>query len=231
MPRSRSVEPGPPAPRSAAGRGDNHAGLLVDSHPAHPLLLAAVIVRPTADKLACCGTAGDIPEATTADQDIQALSAWVDAAAPRRAYCAGAHRFPCRPERGPASVGTGQRRGPTERGRGRGRGSGQRGVSRAEVTAEQAGLEQTSAPSARCDATSFQPVSTRQRRHRVTPRRKAVNVRFGLDEYAAIAGAANRVDLSPTAYVGTAALAAARGGAEAGTPLREALSELGQGSE
>lgn len=55
-----------------------------------------------------------------------------------------------------------------------------------------------------------------------------MNVRFDDAEYAAIADAANRSDLSPTAYVGTAALAAARGTEAPGAPIREALTELMQ---
>ena len=48
------------------------------------------------------------------------------------------------------------------------------------------------------------------------------------DEYAGIVAAANRADLSPTAYVGSAALAAAVGMEAPGAPLREALTELAQ---
>ena len=70
--------------------------------------------------------------------------------------------------------------------------------------------------------------SSRKRMHRDAARRRAVNVRFDEEEYAAITAAANRSDLSPTAYVGTAALAAARGTEVPGTPLREALTELMQ---
>jgi len=70
--------------------------------------------------------------------------------------------------------------------------------------------------------------SSRKRTHREPGRRRAVNVRFDDGEYAAIVAAATRVDLSPTAYVGTAALATARGVEGPGAPLREALSELMQ---
>src|SRR5689334_2504262 len=70
--------------------------------------------------------------------------------------------------------------------------------------------------------------STRQRRHLFPRRQKFVNARFTDEEYAAIAAAANRSDLSPTAYVGTAAMAAARGTEVPGAPLREALTELMQ---
>lgn len=70
--------------------------------------------------------------------------------------------------------------------------------------------------------------SSRKRTHREPGRNRAVNVRFDEAEYAAIAAAANRSDLSPTAYVGTAALAAARGTEAPGAPIREALTELMQ---
>ncbi|MDT0262439.1 hypothetical protein [Jatrophihabitans lederbergiae] len=53
-------------------------------------------------------------------------------------------------------------------------------------------------------------------------------MRFDDAEYAALVAAANRADLSPTAYVGTAALAAARGTEAPGAPIREALTELMQ---
>jgi len=55
-----------------------------------------------------------------------------------------------------------------------------------------------------------------------------VNVRYTVEEYAGIVAAANRSDLSPTAYVGTAALAAASGTEAPGAPVREALTELMQ---
>ena len=70
--------------------------------------------------------------------------------------------------------------------------------------------------------------SARKRTHREPGRRRAVNVRFDEAEYAAIVAAASRVDLSPTAYVGMAALSAARGTEAPGAPLREALTELMQ---
>jgi hypothetical protein len=72
--------------------------------------------------------------------------------------------------------------------------------------------------------------STRKRTHTVgeVRRREAVNVRFDTEEYADLAAAAARSDLSPTAYVGTAALAAARGTEPPGAPAREALVELMQ---
>jgi hypothetical protein len=49
-----------------------------------------------------------------------------------------------------------------------------------------------------------------------------------VSEYQVICGAAGRADLSPTAYVGTAALAAATGTELPGAPIREALTELMQ---
>ena len=53
-------------------------------------------------------------------------------------------------------------------------------------------------------------------------------MRFSEGEYAVLVAAANRADLSPTAYVGTAALAAAQGTEAPGAPIREALVELVQ---
>src|SRR5664280_130842 len=53
------------------------------------------------------------------------------------------------------------------------------------------------------------PHSSRKRTHRAARRRRSVLVRFDEAEYAAIAAAGNRADLSPTAYVGVAALAGA----------------------
>src|SRR5665811_1744724 len=50
------------------------------------------------------------------------------------------------------------------------------------------------------------PHSARKRTHRAARRRRSVLVRFDEAEYAAIAAAGNRADLSPTAYVGVAAL-------------------------
>ena len=47
-------------------------------------------------------------------------------------------------------------------------------------------------------------------------------------EFAAITAAALRADLSPTAFVGTAAVAAAVGTEAPGAPVREALAELMQ---
>jgi hypothetical protein len=72
------------------------------------------------------------------------------------------------------------------------------------------------------------PHSSRKRTHREARRRRSVLVRFDEAEYAAIAAAGNRADLSPTAYVGVAALAAASGTEPPGSPVREALVELNQ---
>ena len=47
-------------------------------------------------------------------------------------------------------------------------------------------------------------------------------------EFDAIVRAANRIDLSPTAFVGIAAIAAARGTEAPGAPVRQALTELMQ---
>lgn len=68
--------------------------------------------------------------------------------------------------------------------------------------------------------------SSRERRHQSEPRTRSVNVRYTVEEYAAVTAAAGWSDLSPTAYVGTAALAAARGTEAPGAPIREALTEL-----
>ncbi len=51
---------------------------------------------------------------------------------------------------------------------------------------------------------------TRHRSHRSPGRQRAVQVRFDEDEFAAIETAAGRAGLTPTGYVGAAALAAAR---------------------
>ena len=72
------------------------------------------------------------------------------------------------------------------------------------------------------------PHSARKRTHRAARRRRSVLVRFDEAEYAAIAAAGNRADLSPTAYVGVAALAGASGTEPPGSPVREALVELNQ---
>ena len=73
------------------------------------------------------------------------------------------------------------------------------------------------------------PHSNRKRTHRAARRRRSVLVRFDEAEYAAIAAAGNRADLSPTAYVGVAALAGATGTEAPGSPVREALVELKPG--
>src|SRR5664279_3342549 len=72
------------------------------------------------------------------------------------------------------------------------------------------------------------PHSSRKRTHRESRRRRSVLVRFDEAEYAAIVAAGNRADLSPTAYVGVAALAGATGTEPPGSPVREALVELNQ---
>lgn len=70
--------------------------------------------------------------------------------------------------------------------------------------------------------------SRKQRTHQRPGRPRQVFVRLSEEEYAAIAAAAARENISPTSYVGVAALAAARGTEPPGAPLREALSELMQ---
>jgi hypothetical protein len=80
---------------------------------------------------------------------------------------------------------------------------------------------------ASAEATTI-PLSSRKRTHREARRRRSVLVRFDEAEYAVIAAAGNRADLSPTAYVGVAALAAASGTEPPGSPVREALVELNQ---
>lgn len=70
--------------------------------------------------------------------------------------------------------------------------------------------------------------SSRKRTHRPEARRRRVLVRFDEAEYADLVTAGNRAGLSPTAYVGVAAIAAARGTEVPGSPVREALSELMQ---
>jgi hypothetical protein len=68
----------------------------------------------------------------------------------------------------------------------------------------------------------------RKRQHQSSPRTKKLLVAYTDDEFAGIVAAANRADLSPTAYVGSAALAAAVGMEAPGAPLREAMTELMQ---
>ena len=58
-------------------------------------------------------------------------------------------------------------------------------------------------------------VVTRHREHRFPGRRRPVQVRFGEEEFAAIALAAGRAGLTPTGYVGAVALAAARASSSA----------------
>src|SRR5450759_2272321 len=86
----------------------------------------------------------------------------------------------------------------------------------------------TTAPPAAPTPPAPPPHSNRKRTHRAARRRRSVLVRFDEAEYAAIAAAGNRADLSPTAYVGVAALAAASGTEPPGSPVREALVELNQ---
>src|SRR5664280_3003180 len=62
-------------------------------------------------------------------------------------------------------------------------------------------------PAAPAPTATPPPHSARKRTHRAARRRQSVLVRFDEAEYAAIAAAGNRADLSPTAYVGVAALA------------------------
>jgi len=64
--------------------------------------------------------------------------------------------------------------------------------------------------------------------HRAQARARNVNVRFDDGEYASIVAAAGRAGVSPTAYVGMAAVAAATGTEVPGSPIREALGELNQ---
>jgi len=86
----------------------------------------------------------------------------------------------------------------------------------------------TTAPPAAPTPPAPPPHSNRKRTHRAARRRRSVLVRFDEAEYAAIAAAGNRADLSPTAYVGVAALAGATGTEPPGSPVREALVELNQ---
>lgn len=72
-----------------------------------------------------------------------------------------------------------------------------------------------------------QPPEARHRRHRYPARTKAVFVRLGEDEYGAVARAADAVGVTPTTYVGMAALAAARETIPpVASPSREALVEV-----
>lgn len=54
-------------------------------------------------------------------------------------------------------------------------------------------------------------MTTRSRRYSIPGRDHRTHVRFTADEYAELAAAAERTGLTPTGYVGEAALAAARG--------------------
>ena len=71
-------------------------------------------------------------------------------------------------------------------------------------------------------------VSTRKRTHRAQARTKHLHVRFDDVEFGLIGDAAARAGISPTAYVGMAAVAAAAGTEVPGSPIREALGELNQ---
>ena len=102
-----------------------------------------------------------------------------------------------------------------------GRGTGARRPGAVEA-AQDAGSSQEAPPA------TPPPHSSRKRTHRAARRRRSVLVRFDEAEYAAIAAAGNRADLSPTAYVGVAALAGASGTEPPGSPVREALVELNQ---
>jgi len=68
---------------------------------------------------------------------------------------------------------------------------------------------------------------SRHRDHRFPGRGRRVTVRLGDEELAAIELAAGRAGLTPTGFVGAAAIAAARGSARpAASESRETLSEL-----
>jgi len=68
---------------------------------------------------------------------------------------------------------------------------------------------------------------SRHRDHRFPGRGRRVTVRLAVEELAAIELAAGRAGLTPTGFVGAAALAAARGSAgPAASESREALAEL-----
>ena len=70
-------------------------------------------------------------------------------------------------------------------------------------------------------------VGVRHREHRFPGRRRPVSVRFAVEEFAAVELAAGRAGLTPTGFVGAAALAAATGSAgPAASESREALAEL-----
>ena len=72
-------------------------------------------------------------------------------------------------------------------------------------------------------------VVTRHRDHRFPGRGRRITVRLDEEEYAAVVLAAGRAGLTPTGFVGGAALAVARGTAMPGlSGEREALAELMQ---
>jgi hypothetical protein len=72
-------------------------------------------------------------------------------------------------------------------------------------------------------------VATRHRDHRFPGRSRRITVRLGEEEFAAIELAAGRAGLTPTGFVGRAALAAAQGATPPGLAgEREALAELMQ---
>jgi len=118
-----------------------------------------------------------------------------------------------------------------------GRGTGARRPGAVEAAADAAQPATTTPPAAALPAAPTPaaptpaaptPHSKRKRTHRAARRRRSLLVRFDEAEYAAIPAAGNRADLSPTAYVGVAALAAASGTEAPGSPVREALVELNQ---
>jgi hypothetical protein len=109
---------------------------------------------------------------------------------------------------------------------GRGTGTRRPGAVEAAADAAQPATAPPPAPTRAPPATP--PHSNRKRTHRAARRRRSLLVRFDEAEYAAIAAAGNRADLSPTAYVGVAALAGATGTEPPGSPVREALVELNQ---
>jgi len=94
-------------------------------------------------------------------------------------------------------------------------------------------VEQDGGPSAASVKASAGPaeggavVGVRHREHRFPGRRRPVSVRFAVEEFAALELAAGRAGLTPTGFVGAAALAAASGSAgPAASESREALAEL-----
>jgi len=65
----------------------------------------------------------------------------------------------------------------------------------------------------------------RKRRYRHGPRAHGVYVRYDEEEFAAVAAAAARAGLAPTAYVGEVSLAAARGSTPPSTSILYQLGE------